>query len=48
LEEFSQNSFEIADCNIIALSDTLMIVEEQVMINGAMTLVRVTRVPAVK
>ena len=48
LEEFSQNSFEIADCNIITLSDTLMIVEEQVMINGAMTLVRVTRVPAVK
>ena len=48
LEEFSQNSFEIADCNIITLTDTLMIVEEQVMINGVMTLVRVTRVPAVK
>jgi len=49
VEEISTSGMiNIADCNIITLNDAVMICEEQVMINGVMTMVRVTRVPALK
>jgi len=49
VEEFTTSGMIlIADCNILTLSDTLMIIEEQVFYAGAMWQVRVTRVPAVK
>ena len=49
LEEFTTGGMILLnDCNILALSDSLMIIEEKVFFNGDTILVRATRVPAVK